>query len=580
MAKKKDHHLDARDNDLGPGRGRAEIIARRPLEGRKIPPKAILIAAIAVVLLYASHVNGRWRPSYDCSHYLILGRSIASGQGYTMNGQPDNVFPPGMAVLLAGVFATVGESFFVFDLLMVLFALAALALIYACLSRLTDPATALLVTVATALSYRFYTGSGRILTDLPTTMLFWLTLYICLRGLQGRGIWLAGAAVSAVTAVMFRIAGVLMMGALGVGIFLDSSLHGRWRRRLAAAVAVAVPALTTTLVLYALASQVADVTPRYETQMQDALGIHHNPIMAYGLRLAAIAGELPRLIGNLMTGQQFGVYGVVLTALVAAGMAVNAVGRRWLAPAMCILYPLGLVLVLETVYVVQTRMWFPIQPLLLLLALQGLTYLYMRARELLRREPNAASERKAVAILIALVAAFTLVPSVPRIFRDAFLNVYYAGSDRYYSKIKMPEVGAFLPLAEKAAELDSAENRILTGCYHEMKMVHYVSERLAVQWPRVDESDAAAEESARLIHLYATKNSEISTAILPLRYRIRHTLAWGIREAFDQDPAWRLVDENDFYALYHRDGSTSVTEEPPVAGDELRPATQASRPAR
>ncbi|MFB3893755.1 MAG: ArnT family glycosyltransferase [Phycisphaerae bacterium] len=533
----------------------AAAIATHPLAGLTVPRKAYLIAAACVVLLYAAHVNGRWRQSYDDAHYMLLGRSVAAGEGYRLNGHIDNVFPPGMALLLAGVYATVGQSFVAFEAIMVMFGLGALVLIHACLKRLTDPATALLVTLATALSYRFYSGAGKILSDIPTTMFFWLTMYLCLRGMGGRGAWLALATAVSVVAVLFRAAGVLMMGALGVGLVLDRSLGGTWRRRLWAAVAVALPALAMTLAFYALASRVGEATPRYETQFRDALGVHSNPIVAYGLRLVALGGELPRLMGNVLTGQQFWAYGLVILAMLLAGMAASAVCRRGLVPTICILYPLGLALVLQTDFAVQARMWFPIQPLLLLLALQGVTFLCALAAGMARSGRTEAAGKTAAA-LVAAVLLVTVGTSIPRVFKEAFINTYYGVSEKYYTKMSMSEVGAFLPIAAKAAELDRRDKPVFMANFHEAKMMQVICGRLWVLWPEVDQGESASAQSAQEIHRRAAEDAAISTALLPLKYRVPLALAREVRRAFDEDPAWRMVIENEYYALYQRAAST------------------------
>jgi len=94
--------------------------AERPLGGRTVPRKAMLIAAAGIALLYIVGIHDKWWPSQDGAAYLILGRSIAAGEGYRSNGVLRNTFPPGLPLLLAGVYRLAGENYWIFNGVIVL----------------------------------------------------------------------------------------------------------------------------------------------------------------------------------------------------------------------------------------------------------------------------------------------------------------------------------------------------------------------------------------------------------------------------------------------------------------------------
>jgi len=196
---------------------------------------------------------------------------------------------------------------------------------HACLKRLTDPASALLVTVMTALGYSFYVNAARILSDMPMALMAWLAIYACmgLGGGDGRG-WSRFPCSRGGSAVSHGRGAV--HGGTGRRGLLDARLMGPWRRRLAGACAVALPALATVLILYALARQVSDA-PHYESALRQTADTGKGLVASYLGRFAEAAGYWPDSMASLMTAQRFGPYGWLLIALWLAGLAAG-VGRR------------------------------------------------------------------------------------------------------------------------------------------------------------------------------------------------------------------------------------------------------------
>src|SRR4051794_38204171 len=60
-----------------------------------------LVTMVTVVSLLVPLINPYWVPVSDSDAYLAIGRSLALGQGYTFNGHPVAVVPPGWPLILA-----------------------------------------------------------------------------------------------------------------------------------------------------------------------------------------------------------------------------------------------------------------------------------------------------------------------------------------------------------------------------------------------------------------------------------------------------------------------------------------------
>ena len=126
---------------------------------------------VAVLLLYAAGFNGQWRLDADSALYLTIGRNIAEGRGYTYHGEPHNLAYPGMPWLFAGLFKAFGTGTLVpAHVVMLGCGLATLALTYRLFLLHAGRPTAVLMTLALALSRTFYRYSFELLSDMPFLM--------------------------------------------------------------------------------------------------------------------------------------------------------------------------------------------------------------------------------------------------------------------------------------------------------------------------------------------------------------------------------------------------------------------------
>lgn len=123
---------------------------------------------VGVVALYLVAFNGQWRLDADSALYLTIGRNLAEGHGYTYHGLRHTLAYPGMPWLFAGLFKVFGgAALAAADVVMLGCAFATLALVYRLFLLHAGRPTAVLMTVALALSRTFFRYSFELLSDMP-----------------------------------------------------------------------------------------------------------------------------------------------------------------------------------------------------------------------------------------------------------------------------------------------------------------------------------------------------------------------------------------------------------------------------
>ncbi|HEY1685502.1 MAG TPA: glycosyltransferase family 39 protein, partial [Tepidisphaeraceae bacterium] len=121
-----------------------------------------------VIVFYLLAFTGKWQPESDSALYLSLGKSLATGNGYTELGQPNHLVYPGLPWMIAGTFKIFGvDHLLPIHIVLLFFAAVSLIMIYAMIQRRVDRPTAVIVTTIVALSDTFFRYSMKILTDMP-----------------------------------------------------------------------------------------------------------------------------------------------------------------------------------------------------------------------------------------------------------------------------------------------------------------------------------------------------------------------------------------------------------------------------
>jgi hypothetical protein len=123
-----------------------------------------------MLLFYLGGFNGKWHMgSPDSGLYLSLGRNLATGKGYTYQGQPHDLVYPGLPWALEFVYRAFGPSHYIqaANAMILLFGLASLVLTFWFVYLATDRATAVVVTLGVGFAHELFRYCYEILTDVP-----------------------------------------------------------------------------------------------------------------------------------------------------------------------------------------------------------------------------------------------------------------------------------------------------------------------------------------------------------------------------------------------------------------------------
>jgi hypothetical protein len=361
----------------------------------------LVLAAVAGIYLLGT--GGQWWPTKDSAMYLTLGRNLAAGRGYVANGQACNYYSPGLPWLIAPFYLVASEPIWLLNLAMSLAGVATLALVWASMRRWTDPTTALIVTVVTAVSYRFYLSAHAILSDQPFALLFWLAIYAWLRMRRGSWAWAVLAAAASFAAAWIRAPGLLALTALAIGLAMQ--LRADRTRRFTAAGVVFLAAAASVGIQYLWAKAlVPDQAPVYSRHLArpDSWVLHLLFQIALGLR------NTLEVLSEALIAQEF-IFSVGIPALVLWGLGMWRQTRRgwWLGPAAVVLFFAALIL-LTGGWAVRSRFAIPVVPFLVLQVLEGLAWLVQRVA-LAKRAERRRAAGKAAWIFLGICVAMNFV---------------------------------------------------------------------------------------------------------------------------------------------------------------------------
>jgi hypothetical protein len=386
-------------------------------------PVAVLVLVLGSLLLTA--IRPVWTIDPDAGLYVGLGRALAAGDGYALDGVPHTKYPPGLPCLLSLLIRLRGpEAYALFHAVLVLAVLGAVALSFAVVRalRLQTP-VALAVAAATGFSQSLFDLSVQyvrtealfLALTLGALVAFWRSR----REEAGWGWTLVAAALMA-AATLTRLAGVSLL-VVPLAAQLRRGLPAGRRLRLL------VPALATLAVLVAWqarAASLASLDPRSVDYGAEFLAAEprdltktirldmprlDGPALAHRLagNLEVMARAMPVLILNVdRAGARLPVglamLGLVLLGLLALLGARDATPERREA-ALYVLATLGMYLLWP--FNQQERFYLPLLPLLLVAAGFGTLTLLNLARRAWARPAARRAALLAGAALILLLAA-------------------------------------------------------------------------------------------------------------------------------------------------------------------------------
>ena len=397
-----------------------------PVQARRWLPAVVL----AIALLYALAVNGQWAIRPDSGLYLTLGRSLAEGRGMAFNGRQTWGIPPLLPALVAGCRLLAGRhALWLLNALLSLSAVGAALAAMGIVNRLTrslQEHTRVQLMVGTllvaGLSARLFADATRILTDVPFTFFFLLSVYGFVRSRDGHWAWcLVGtAAITAATAT--RLVSLTLFPPMVLAVVLAHGRPGYRKRLIATLFAAALLAAAFGLWLWGIRGQADPDTADYFQSIEGrALAILHPE---HWRRMLGGLARLPETLAAVLTDQKM--YGVNLApaALVAIGGGVAAWRRQWIVVLPVVCY-IGFLIAWGAAAAVAARYLLPVMPLLAYLLLLGARWTagvavrWVRSGKVRRAVPRAAA---------AAAVAVCLAVSLPKNFR----HVYWARHPDFY----------------------------------------------------------------------------------------------------------------------------------------------------
>ena len=509
----------------------------------------LLLAAGCVAVVYLIGVTGKWWPSPDSAMYLTLGRSLARGQGYQFNGETCNVVTPGLPAMLAALRLMFGGGYWAPNLFMAVCGMAAVALAYRAMSRLTSPRMALAATLCCAFSYTFYFACHRILTDAPFALLFWASVCASLRARRGSLWWLLAGAALAVAALTVRIPGVMTVGPMAVGLLLDRTEIMSRKRLIALGCGLLAVAAGSLGLFYLLGKHVSEAEPLYTSSLQGLLGM----LSYLGQGLVAY----PRAVAEMLTGQKgFVVFGLLATACLVIGGTLSWM-RGLRLPITCVVLNVAGVALVGGANAVRSRYLLPVLPFIAYLTMEGLMAVtWVIVWRVKRRRYRLAPLIAATAFVV-----FAVGFNAPRLLRNATYYSYLSHTPRYYDVIRHGRHAELLPVADLLRELCPPEMRIAV-LGDDVSVIHYLTERRIIH-PRFRRYDDK-EISQAMKDLHA--KDDASAAVMDMSEGPEE-FRWALRWALEQSGRFERVFEGRRWHVYRYTG-------PPPAPD----TRQAGRP--
>ena len=386
----------------------------------------LLFLVLALGLALGSAIRPIWALDPDAAAYMALGRSVAAGQGYVLDGLPHAKYPPGLPMLLAAVTRLSGpEAYGAMHACLVALLLVAVVLAGLLARRLgAPPAAALAVAACTGLSQTFFQLSVEYLrSEVPFLAASLGALLALLAACSRSGRWwqvaLAGALVA--LAMLTRLAGVALL-AVPAAVLVCPRAVGSARLRSAVLILVGLAVLGGWMGRGRVIASEHPTAPDYSAELMAAqprdLTKHVRVDMprlsagGFARRVAGNAEVLARACATLLTNVDRAAerlpVGLAFLALLIYGLARGVGPRSWdgdfqaaasdggstppdvVARRLAALYVAGtLGLYLIWPFDQQERFYAPLLPLLLLFAGYGAALLHGHLGQLFRAGPLA-----------------------------------------------------------------------------------------------------------------------------------------------------------------------------------------------
>jgi 4-amino-4-deoxy-L-arabinose transferase-like glycosyltransferase len=366
----------------------------------------------------------------DSAMYVILAEALASGRGYTeVSSAGDPVYvlaPPLFPLLLSSLVDFFGRNFVLMKTFVLLFAFAALWLIYVFVRARLGEEKALLMASVVGISPTFFSFSHKVMSDVPYLCLSLVALHFLNRYSQEER-WVTASGVGALVfislAYLTRSLGLALLLAAPLALVLHKPVQRLSYKLLAAGVFAVLCALPT----LGWMARNAAVAQKATSISYANLFLANQEFNADAGRVSSVADLVPRLRHNLYAYGQ-GMATLIFPALLPTGHNLIAMAvavplfigfllTLWRGRGVAEIYVAFYVLVLLLFPTpVVPRYLLPLFPFLLLYLISGVEVV---AGWLRKQLTATALAGLAVALLgTNLIAAASPRPEVPEAMED------------------------------------------------------------------------------------------------------------------------------------------------------------------
>jgi len=224
-------------------RGPPPAEAAQPARRDRLEKTAVVAVFLLIAAAYLALVPRVWFVTPDATVYVGLARSLTRGDGYTFNFAPYAKYPPVFPLMLALVYATLGQNIWAMQLLVALCGVGTLVVTYALVRARAGRWPALAVVLLTATCTWFCGHSVLyLLSGIPYAFFSLAALWLAERELRSAGFWVLRwlvVAVLATVAIYTHLCGVALVPALALGILVGRAPQRTRRERWLAAGVVA-----------------------------------------------------------------------------------------------------------------------------------------------------------------------------------------------------------------------------------------------------------------------------------------------------------------------------------------------------
>jgi hypothetical protein len=387
------------------------------------------VAAI-IAIVYLASIADYWVPGPDSEIYLLLGRSLATGDGYTIWGAPHVHVPPGWPLFLAGMTGIGLGEFVWLNASLIAMALATFWFSYQSLKQITSETWALGILVLVAGCHCMSENSTYLRTEIPFMLIVWAGIWCYFRGQRRGGWWPEAGTICLLASCAIRAAGVPLVPLAACGLLFDRGVLTRRRAWLHAGLsASAVLLIAAAGVAYYLSIEQRGDLPSYAHMLRRFVA--HGTwaaLMRPATYLWRSGDELVRMYSGQELPDAVALFVVWLP--VAGGMwSFWRQGRRF-----PVIVCGGYLLSLLALRGLLARYFLPMAPLLFLFLIEGVRYAVDRG---LRWRVHG--RRAAVALGILLLAI-----NLPRTLRNVYWTRQPTASKYYLTWRDMQHAADYL----------------------------------------------------------------------------------------------------------------------------------------